>query len=445
MKKFIVVLSIISILFLAGCTVNENSKDNELSGDMDNQQQETIENGTFSNEQLIEMVKKYREARGEYIPEFIIVEDETNNIVTIHLYDIVIDHTATSDWYYINRNSGIGEDFFGERIDLNNITEQENNIEEINDIPEKESEHAETLDNYDVEIEKYKLSDGYIFDIEQEGTAMLTDESRFNMGYEKQTVESDGVLFEITYEGSDGYILKSTYTGEITYMGQYIWLVDLETEDNYKEIVSVGYDYADYYVYRLKKDSVEQIKKFDNGINTKSIFDEGSMGLYRYNDKYLFPFYEFNARPGNSVIEEYDIIKEKILTGYLLYENDKFVYINRFANGEVMTDDKGNFNEKFKNEVFETVVVHTILDDKEKFIQIPAGTKIRFLRDNVGNSYDDYEYEIEICEDVDCFIEEVVGDLIDRKTEKYEVHLEKGKVLKCNRNDIKENIFQQVC
>lgn len=123
MKKIIVLLSVISVLFLAGCSLNENNKNN-MSGDIDNQHQESVENIAFSNEQLIEMVKNYREDKGEYIPEFIVVEDYKDNIVTIHLYDVVDGHTATSDWYYIDRNSGIGEDLLGEKIDLNKIEDE---------------------------------------------------------------------------------------------------------------------------------------------------------------------------------------------------------------------------------------------------------------------------------------------------------------------------------
>ena len=43
MKRFILVLFVISILFLAGCSLNENNSNN-ISGDIDNQQQEVVDN-----------------------------------------------------------------------------------------------------------------------------------------------------------------------------------------------------------------------------------------------------------------------------------------------------------------------------------------------------------------------------------------------------------------
>ena len=76
---------------------------------------------SFTDEQLIEKIKIYRENRGEYIPEFIVVDSESGDIVTLHLYDDMGTHIATSDWYYINRNTGKGENLLGEVIDLNKI------------------------------------------------------------------------------------------------------------------------------------------------------------------------------------------------------------------------------------------------------------------------------------------------------------------------------------
>ena len=43
MRRFILVLSVISILFLAGCSLNKNDSNN-ISGDVDNQQQEVVDN-----------------------------------------------------------------------------------------------------------------------------------------------------------------------------------------------------------------------------------------------------------------------------------------------------------------------------------------------------------------------------------------------------------------
>lgn len=77
----------------------------------------------YSDEELIEMVKKYREARSQYVPEFVTVEgnDDTDNTgytVKIHLYDITKNHVTTNDWYSINRCTGKGTDILNNVIDL---------------------------------------------------------------------------------------------------------------------------------------------------------------------------------------------------------------------------------------------------------------------------------------------------------------------------------------
>ena len=68
------------------------------------------------------MIKKYREAREEYVPKYIEITEENDGIVTVHLYDIVEDHTATADWYEIDRNTAKGTTLFGDDIDLNDLT-----------------------------------------------------------------------------------------------------------------------------------------------------------------------------------------------------------------------------------------------------------------------------------------------------------------------------------
>jgi hypothetical protein len=125
MKKVLLIVSLISVLILAGCGKNEdvhNNVNNVPEVVADNQQQKEPNTNTvkdsYTNEQLIEMVKKYREARGEYIPEYVEIDSENGNIVNIHLYDIGIDGTLTSDWYAIDRNTGKGKNVLDKDIDL---------------------------------------------------------------------------------------------------------------------------------------------------------------------------------------------------------------------------------------------------------------------------------------------------------------------------------------
>lgn len=83
----------------------------------------TISAAAYSNDELCEMARQFCKARGDYVPQYFIVDIENGNSVTIHLFDIVRDgetssHTATSDWYEVDRNTGRGTDFFGKAIDL---------------------------------------------------------------------------------------------------------------------------------------------------------------------------------------------------------------------------------------------------------------------------------------------------------------------------------------
>lgn len=45
-------------------------------------------------------------------------EEAKNDMVTIHLYDIVDDHTATSDWYIVNCRTGKVTDVLNQEIDI---------------------------------------------------------------------------------------------------------------------------------------------------------------------------------------------------------------------------------------------------------------------------------------------------------------------------------------
>lgn len=120
MKKVLLVLGMITVLLMTGCNKDTTTQTNEVQNSQNNQQQDStiVERIAYSNEQLIEMVKKYREAKGEYIPEYIEIDGEKDDIVNIHLYDINSDVVATSDWYYINRDTGKGKDVLDKDIDL---------------------------------------------------------------------------------------------------------------------------------------------------------------------------------------------------------------------------------------------------------------------------------------------------------------------------------------
>lgn len=82
--------------------------------------QEQVDNSYFSDDELCEMARKYYASLSEsgYTPEYIVIDSEEGNMVLIHLYDMVEDHTATCDWYEVDRNTGMGTDILGNMIDL---------------------------------------------------------------------------------------------------------------------------------------------------------------------------------------------------------------------------------------------------------------------------------------------------------------------------------------
>ncbi len=72
----------------------------------------------FSNEELVKRAGNYYQKHNDYLPPIIEVDSVDGNEVTIHLYEIKDDHTATYDWYTIDRMTGTGENILGEQVDL---------------------------------------------------------------------------------------------------------------------------------------------------------------------------------------------------------------------------------------------------------------------------------------------------------------------------------------
>jgi hypothetical protein len=64
------------------------------------------------------MAKNYYRNRYGAEPPIVEVDSENGNQVTLHLYEDMGDHTATWDWYTVNKLTGIGTDLVGDDIDL---------------------------------------------------------------------------------------------------------------------------------------------------------------------------------------------------------------------------------------------------------------------------------------------------------------------------------------
>lgn len=84
------------------------------------------EPATLSDEDICVMAKKYYYSLYNVEPQYVEIDSIDGDILLIHLYDVVIDdaetgegHTATYDWYSINRNTLTGTNLLEEEIDLN--------------------------------------------------------------------------------------------------------------------------------------------------------------------------------------------------------------------------------------------------------------------------------------------------------------------------------------
>jgi hypothetical protein len=73
----------------------------------------------FSEDELVAMAAEYYASRTNHVPEFTDIESsEGAGTVVLHLYDLVQNHTATCERYYIDRFSGSGTDALGGSVNL---------------------------------------------------------------------------------------------------------------------------------------------------------------------------------------------------------------------------------------------------------------------------------------------------------------------------------------
>lgn len=277
MKRFILVLSAISILSLAGCNLNENIENNNVvSGDKGNQQ--------YVGENDVNETEKYKLAEG---------------------------YVLTDDMY--------------EMVELYNLDDNR--------------EYKFTSDNTE---------------------------------YVVKVVEDT--------ENGEKVLLNDVEIPEL--QGQLYGVFDLNTEDNYKELVkwTSGSIHDNTVFYRVKANSkVELLDGFADSY------------LIKIGDRYIYPQY-------------INFIAERVLCGYYEFVNDKFIYVDRFLNGEKLTDVSNNFN----NEEYTTAntsnnvggprfPIYENGKQTDKFLA--DNTKIRILNIRM-NSYNEIEFaDIELAED----------------------------------------------
>lgn len=84
---------------------------------------ETININMYTDDELVKMASDFYYHKNHAKPPIVEVDSVYEGIVTIHLYEIneKAGHTATWEWYYIDRATGKGKDFFDKEVDLTTV------------------------------------------------------------------------------------------------------------------------------------------------------------------------------------------------------------------------------------------------------------------------------------------------------------------------------------
>lgn len=61
---------------------------------------------TITSDKAEQLVRQYLINNSLYVPSAIQYDHDEGNFYVIHCYDIVVDHTATSGWYYVDKTTG---------------------------------------------------------------------------------------------------------------------------------------------------------------------------------------------------------------------------------------------------------------------------------------------------------------------------------------------------
>lgn len=122
MKLYTVLITSIFIsgFLIIGCA---SASDKNLNSTQKNKQQILYENAgdkykNLTENEAISLVKKYMKEKNMYIPNFIEIDSKSNNIYTIHAYDVITNeeesHIATTGWFEVNINTGKIKDIMNE-------------------------------------------------------------------------------------------------------------------------------------------------------------------------------------------------------------------------------------------------------------------------------------------------------------------------------------------
>lgn len=121
MKKKSLALLLVALL-ITGCNSKEE-KNNDKKSNVESNIVESNSNGQenkkgYTNEELVKLAGDYYEKINSKKAPIVEVDHTEGDNVIIHLYEMVDNHTATFDWYTVDKNTGKGTDVLGKEIDL---------------------------------------------------------------------------------------------------------------------------------------------------------------------------------------------------------------------------------------------------------------------------------------------------------------------------------------
>lgn len=277
MKKMLLVMSLISVLFLAGCSWKNNVNSGNVINNSDGQMQgsgEELTNADNSGEPIENSSDQTQGSGNELIEDLKSDPDQ--------------EKYKLSDSYYVSGESIYEKDYLFKFAP-----------------PEIDNEADRK------EIYEYKRT------VESDGTNI-----DLNIVYERSnTYPYTDLCYDVRINGKN-----IEFGGPTSGGGDYMWLIDLDEADQYKEIAILrvwGLE-SQIKIYRLTKYEIRLLFDVYNDWNT----------LLKVKNKWIFTEY-------------YDSDIE-ILMGYYLYEDGGFKYIDRLATGEKITDENGVFPKGFQ-------------------------------------------------------------------------------------------------
>lgn len=145
----------------------------------------TNKNDKYSQQELEKMALDYYEALTGYRPSKVTSKVNDDGTLAIQMYDLVQDHTSTSDWYTVDMKTAEGTNVLGDKINLKNKPERK--ISAVVDVKNEK---------VNVENAKYYMNvTGY----DAQGNAVWTYKTKTDYIAQADLLEFLGVKGDIVY------------------------------------------------------------------------------------------------------------------------------------------------------------------------------------------------------------------------------------------------------